>query len=76
MTQVTKIRERLGNKLKNSAEGKKMAGSPKPAGSDTISKLIAQYGCGPIKFTGTEEALYERHLLFDNIVDASAGQPA
>ena len=48
-----------------------MAVSPKPAGSDTISKLIAQYGCGPVKFTGTEEALYERHLLFDNIVDAS-----
>ena len=48
-----------------------MAVSPKSAGSDTISKLIAQYGCGPVKFTGTEEALYERHLLFDNIVDAS-----
>ena len=48
-----------------------MAVSPKTASSDLISKLIAQYGCGPIKFTGTEEALYERHLLFDNIVDAS-----
>ena len=48
-----------------------MAVSLKPAGSDKISKLIAQYGCGPVKFTGTEEALYERHLLFDNIVDAS-----
>src|SRR5258708_23804046 len=48
-----------------------MAVSLKPAGSDTISKLIAQYGCGTVKFTGTEEALYERHLLFDNIVDAS-----
>src|SRR5260370_32260319 len=48
-----------------------MAVSLKPAGSDTISKLIAQYGCGPVKFTGTEEALYERDVLFDNIVDAS-----
>jgi len=45
--------------------------SPKTAASDLISKLTAQYGCGPVKFTGTEEALYERHLLFDNIVDAS-----
>jgi len=44
--------------------------SPKLAGSDVVSKLIAQYGCGPIKFSGTDEALYERHLLFDNIVDA------
>ena len=48
-----------------------MAVSVKPAGSDKISNLIAQYGCGPVKFAGTEEALYERHLLFDNIIDAS-----
>src|SRR5271165_5287249 len=48
-----------------------MAASPKTAISDLISKLIAQYGCGPIKFSGTDEAFYERHLLFDNIVDAS-----
>src|SRR5260370_40225625 len=48
-----------------------MAVSLKPAGSDKISKLIAQYGCGTVKFTGNEEARYERHLLFDNIVDAS-----
>jgi len=47
-----------------------MAVTLKPAGPDTISKLIAQYGCGPVKFTGAAEALYERHLLFDNVVDA------
>ena len=33
------------------------------------TKLMKQYGCGPIKFTGTDEALYERHLLFDNVTD-------
>ncbi len=33
--------------------------------------LIEQYECGPIKFAGTGDALYERHLLFDNIVEAS-----
>ena len=44
-----------------------MAVSLKSAGSDKISKLIAQYGCGTVKFTGTEEALYERHLLFDEL---------
>jgi starch phosphorylase len=46
-----------------------MTASTKIGTSDSISKLIAQYGCGPIKFTGAPEALYERHLLFDNIVD-------
>jgi hypothetical protein len=30
------------------------------------SKLlrIQQYGCGSVRFTGTDEALYERHLVF------------
>ncbi|MGE0824355.1 MAG: glycogen/starch/alpha-glucan phosphorylase [Candidatus Binatia bacterium] len=39
-----------------------------------LSTLIRQYGCGPVQFTGTDEALYERHLLFDNVIDlASVG---
>jgi starch phosphorylase len=35
-------------------------------------QLLEQYGCGPIQFTGTPDALYERHLLFDNVVDPGA----
>jgi starch phosphorylase len=34
-----------------------------------IETLRAQYGCGPVHFSGTDEALYERHLLFDSGVD-------
>ena len=30
--------------------------------------LLEQYGCGPIRFSGTDDALYERHLLFDDVV--------
>src|ERR1041385_4541866 len=37
-----------------------------------ITELLEQYGCGPIRFTGTNDALYERHLLFDNVVDLGA----
>jgi glucan phosphorylase len=37
-----------------------------------VSKLIQQYGCGPVQFSGTDNALYERHLIFDNIVDPAA----
>src|SRR5215831_6120540 len=32
-------------------------------------KLLEQYGCGPVHFTGTGDALYERHLMFDNVGD-------
>ena len=40
-----------------------------------MSKLLQQYGCGPIQFTGTGDALYERHLMFDNVADPSALGP-
>jgi glycogen phosphorylase len=35
-------------------------------------KLSAMYGCGPVHFSGRDEALYERHLLFDSGVDVAA----
>ena len=37
-----------------------------------VKKLTTQYGCGPVQFSGTDEALYERHLLFDSGVDLAA----
>jgi hypothetical protein len=46
--------------------------SARPTGSDELSKLIERYGCGPVQFTGTSDALYERHLVFDNVMDAAA----
>ncbi len=36
------------------------------------TSLLQQYGCGPIQFTGDENALYERHLLFDHVVKVKA----
>lgn len=46
-----------------------------PGGPDEIAKLLEQYGCGPVRFTGAEHALYERHLVFDNVLDPSAVGP-
>ena len=43
--------------------------------SDDRSGLLRQYGCGNIEFTGTDNALYERHLVFDNVVDPAAAGP-
>jgi starch phosphorylase len=40
-----------------------------------IEELRMQYGCGPVQFTGTGDALYERHLLFDNVVAPAAAGP-
>jgi len=38
-------------------------------GSSQASALLRQYGCGPIPFVGTENAFYERHLVFDRAID-------
>jgi starch phosphorylase len=37
--------------------------------------LLTQYGCGPIHFTEADTGLYDRHLLFDNVLDLSAAGP-
>lgn len=39
---------------------------------DRAAKLVKQYGCGPIEFSGTDDAFYERRLLFDNVVKLTA----
>jgi glycogen phosphorylase len=38
------------------------------ANAPATEKLLEQYGCGPIRFAGSDNGLYERHLLFDNVV--------
>jgi starch phosphorylase len=43
-----------------------------PVSPPDVSKLLEQYGCGPVRFAGAGSALYERHLLFDNVIDAAA----
>jgi len=41
---------------------------------DTLEALRQQYG-GRIELTGDADALYERHLLFDNVADPAATGP-
>src|SRR5437879_8009810 len=42
---------------------------PTKTTTSNVSNLLEQYGCGPIPFVGTENAFYERHLLFDRVID-------
>jgi len=46
-----------------------------PGRPDNLAKLLGQYGCGPVRFTGAEHALYERHLVFDNVMDLGSVGP-
>ena len=47
---------------------KGIAASGAKAAQEDPSKLLKQYGCGPIQFMGND-GLYERHLHFDNVID-------
>jgi len=46
--------------------------APRPTTAPTAADLLEQYGCGPIQFSGSRDALYERHLLFDDVIDPLA----
>src|SRR5215510_10586283 len=45
---------------------------PRPTTAPASADLLDQYGCGPVRFSGHNDALYERHLLFDDVVDPLA----
>jgi starch phosphorylase len=40
--------------------------------SADATAILRNYGCSAATFAGAPDALYERHLKFDNIVDPSA----
>ncbi|MDR4462527.1 MAG: glycogen/starch/alpha-glucan phosphorylase [Nitrospirales bacterium] len=42
---------------------------------DGTKEILEQYGCGPIQFSGTNDALYERHLIFDHVIDPKKADP-
>jgi starch phosphorylase len=43
--------------------------------SDDQTKLPRDYGSGTIQFTGSDDALYERHLIFDHVLSLNAAGP-
>src|SRR5262245_21360030 len=42
-----------------------------PGASAEMARLLGQYG-GSVELTGTDDALYERHVVFDNVMDPVA----
>src|SRR5258708_32272655 len=46
-----------------------------PTEHEAVLKLLGQYDLGSTRFAGSPDALYERHLIFDNVVGLpAAGQ--
>ncbi len=38
-------------------------------------ETLQEYGCGPIAFSGANDALYERRLVFDHVIEPAAATP-
>jgi glycogen phosphorylase len=51
------------------ATSEKRAAPRGTTSSEARAALYRQYGCGPVELTGDADALYDRHLLFDNAAD-------
>lgn len=39
------------------------------------AEILKQYGCVSVPFAGTDNGLYERHLIFDHIIDNQSAGP-
>jgi starch phosphorylase len=48
---------------------------PRPEAPDGLGRLVDQYACGPIPLAGSDNAFYERHLVFDHVVDPQGVGP-
>jgi glycogen phosphorylase len=57
----------MSTKTIKTAEGVRVP--PRTPDEWRVSELLKQYGCGPIAFVGSENAFYERHLVFDRVID-------
>src|ERR1700739_3973289 len=57
----------MSTKVVKTAEGVQVP--PRTPEEWRASELLKQYGCGPLAFVGSENALYERHLVFDRVID-------
>ena len=43
--------------------------------NDELKKLMLHYGCGPVKLAGSEDALFERRLVFDHVIEPEEAGP-
>lgn len=42
---------------------------------DDVKEKLIRYGCGQVRFTGADDALFERRLIFDHVIDPKDAGP-
>src|SRR5271170_4689584 len=68
MQNTLQEKNRSNEKIMN-ASTKTSDPAPATSSSDKLARLLKPYGCGGIHFTGSDNASYERHLIFDNVIN-------
>src|SRR5208337_624089 len=63
----------MSKEVVKTAEGVRVP--PRTPAEWRVSELLKQYGCGPIAFAGSENAFYDRHLVFDRVIDPQVATP-
>jgi starch phosphorylase len=73
MTETSKAADKRGTAKAKTKPGRSKA--PATTDSENLSEFLARYGGGPIHLTGGDNALYERHLTFDNVMPVEDSGP-
>jgi starch phosphorylase len=61
--------------MDKAVRNKKTTTDPRVPSAAAPDEILEQYQCGPIRFTGTADALYDRHIMFDNVIGSDAAGP-
>jgi len=73
---TSKNQEALPRTGRSQAKAPRSSTEARPLGNGANAtaeaELLEQYGCGPIQFAGSGNASYERHLVFDNVIELGA----
>ena len=78
LTLTSQTQEPLSKAKRARAKGPGSSAEVRPPYNGTTqmkeAELLEQYGCGPIQFSGSGNASYERHLIFDNVIPLGAAR--
>jgi len=74
---TTQTHQPLPKAKRSQAKPPRSAAALRSPGNEAnrLEKILEQYGCGPVQFSGSGNASYERHLIFDNIITPGTAVP-
>src|ERR1035438_8186483 len=76
LTPTSQIQEPLPKAKRSRSKAARSSAEVRPPDNGTTqmkeAELLEQYGCGPIQFSGSGNASYGRHLVFENVMPLEA----